>query len=256
MTDNTRKIAIAVMKPGQPIRVDTISQKNYQPSLIDQSPDQSTAFLPNNQGDGEFFISPNNKHFLKSYNKSQTDIAREISQSYSNISHSPVSNSKEFVINLISSIPDEIFTPILQTILLLLITRGNGFPTFPTQPIFANNTDIKELLHSMLAVISQQYQPSNIYNNNELTNNVRTLWNEIVDHNQYVVNKSYLTKKLQKKLNSTMIQEALDFMVAEDGVMEKIEQEKRPNGGAPLIQYQLLQVNPKYFDSNGLMKKI
>jgi hypothetical protein len=69
----------------------------------------------------------------------------------------------------------------------------------------------------------------------------------IIKFGSDIFQKVELTKALQKKLKAKEIDEVLEFLISEGGVLEKLEHSKIGlNGRAPSPRYRLLWQNPKY----------
>ena len=249
MLDKERPIGRAVITPGQPIKYEIISPVRHDfPGRDDTmvSGAESQAFpLRNNQ-----FLLPcteENKSKEWPLNDQNNPITyKPFNLDEMSKSRSAPTNFRDSLINLLASTSPEDLEKIIQFIVFLITSLTHGVPTPQSQAISANS-DLKDVLGLVLKVCGRQLPSAGIDSSKSLTDNVKLVWNAIVGLRCDILQKVDLTKALQKKLKAKEIDEVLEFLISEGGVLDKVEQNKIGSSGrAPSPTYRLLRQNPKY----------
>ena len=253
MFDPRRPIAKALMTPGQPTQICVIPSVVSQLSGRDESVDDGANTAP--------VLSRNNNQAMPHYSEMK-NIRKEgvlsnghidfegpsFSLEQKNNTRTSPQNSKDGLIDVIASISPETIEALMKLFVLSLVSHANGSQTAGVQAL-PNDSHFKDILQLVLTAKGIPFQSEGDENSKEFHRNVRIIFDEIIKFE--IFPKVYLTKKYQKKYKAKEIDKFLEFLIAEGGVLEKVEQEKRAsNGRAPSPRYRLIRQNPKYFPMN------
>ncbi len=248
MFDEDRPILKAMVTPNQPPQIRMIEPVAHQRS----GRDKSTYY-----GANPFGISRSTHQNVPQYYERNScnggDNEHVIIEGHPNLEQriypgTNQANIKDSLMAVIASISPETLEAIIKLGMLLLTSHANGNKTPQAQAIPADN-QLKDTLQLVLAACGINFPNIDVENSKEFPNKVKIVWDEMIKYGYDIFKKVDLTKALQKKLKAKEIDEVLEFLLSEGGVLEKVGQKKSSKGRTPSPQYRLLWNNPKYFQS-------
>jgi hypothetical protein len=249
MFDDRCPIARATITPDQPIKFENIQPTRHDFPRRDDTMDSGAELQICHPRNDQFInpyidINKNNNCPIHDQNNPLTSKAINFNFDEMSNSHSAPTNFRESLVNMLASTSPEDLGKIIQFIVLLVTSLNHGVPTPQAQAISANS-DLKDVLELVLKVCGRQLPSARI--DSSLTANVKLVWNAIVEFRCDTFQKVKLTKALQKKLKAKEIDDVLEFLTSEGGVLDKVEQNHIvTNGRAPSPRYKLLGQNPNY----------
>ena len=157
------------------------------------------------------------------------------------------SDLKKSIISIIESIPPDSLELIIMFFKQFMLIKINSEVLHQESSKSEINTiyEVCSLISKALGLKSMQCRSNYDINHNDFK---KIVWKKILEFEKDVFQKVELTKSLQKKLTAGDIDIALQQLIDEGGVIERVEplQPKSVGGRTPSPYYRLLWKHPKY----------
>jgi len=247
MLDDERPTGRGIIEPSQPPKYEVIPPAR--PSI----PLMSASEAPDS-GPLRLYRDSNQDSRLSSFEKSKArpfdiEFTSIFGKNFS-LEKSPDSCSRSpdltGISGFLTSIPPDILDALFACLIRFLAFIGNAGQN-PHRSSISADSPFKEALELILKAQGLGHPSENTNNGQGFQKNVQTVWKAIIGLRCDIFQKVELTKALQKKLKAQEINDVLEFLISEGGVLGKVEQNKIGSTGRdPSPKYRLLRLNPKY----------
>lgn len=153
---------------------------------------------------------------------------------------------KSILMRLLESISPDTLEMLMMLLMQFLIS--NNISKHSSQsPVKDPDSPFREAFELIIETLKKQSPPV-IKCNSKFLDSTMIVWKQILEFEKDDFQKVELTKSLQKKLTAGEIDIAIQQLIDEGGVVERVEpvHPKKSNGRAPSPYYRLLWKNPKY----------